>query len=81
MSHELLLVRLSRADMLNNSIRDRYVLVYLRPLSPNGGQSTADCAGRAAGARTQVPQPNLNFHLNENQQFFGAGLEVVVAAS
>ena len=70
-----------RADMLSNSIHGQYVLVCLRLSLPNGGQPTADCAGRVADARTQVRPPNLIFHLNENQQYFGVYLEVVVAAS
>jgi len=70
-----------RADMSSNSIHGQHALVCLRLSLPNGGQSTADCAGRVADARTQVRLPNLVFHLNENQRFFGVYLEVVVAAS
>jgi hypothetical protein len=40
-----------------------------------------DHAGRTADARTPVRQPNLAFHLNENQQSFGGYPEVVVAPS
>jgi hypothetical protein len=41
----------------------------------------ADYAGHAADARTQVQLSNPTFHLDENRQFFGVDLEVVVGAS
>ena len=40
-----------------------------------------DCAGRVGDAHTQVQRPNLDFHLNENQQFSAVGPQAVVAVS
>jgi hypothetical protein len=49
---------------------------YLRLSSPNGGQSTADYAGRVVDARTQAQQPNLILYPNETQRFSAADLRL-----
>jgi hypothetical protein len=65
--------------MLSNSIHANSLSAfgYRYPMAVRHG----GFAGRVADARTQVRLPNLVFHLNENQRFFGVYLEVVVAAS